>query len=53
MIGGLGMPELLVILFIVVLIFGPRQLPKFGRSMGDMVREWRGVRKEIESLHDE
>jgi sec-independent protein translocase protein TatA len=47
-IGSLGMTELLVVAGIALLIFGPRQLPKFGRSMGEMVREFRGIGKEIE-----
>lgn len=49
MYGRFGYQELLVILGLALLIFGPSQLPKFGRSMGDMVRELRGVRKELDA----
>lgn len=54
MFGSLGMTELLVIAGIALLIFGPRQLPKFGRSMGEMIREFRGVGKELQhAVEDE
>lgn len=51
--GAIGMPELLVIGAIVALIFGPRQLPKIGRSIGETIREFRNVGKELEKVHDE
>ena len=50
---GLGMPEILMIAGVALLIFGPRQLPKLGRAMGDTIREMRGIGKELQSLHDE
>lgn len=37
----IGIPELLVILFIVVLIFGPGRIMKLGRDLGDGVRQFR------------
>lgn len=52
MLGGLGVPELLIIGVIVALIFGPRQLPKMGRALGDTIREFRNVGKEIQAGHD-
>ncbi len=42
---GLGTPELLVILLIVLLLFGPKNLPKLGKALGNTVK---GFRKEIE-----
>lgn len=53
MFGALGMPEILIILAIALLIFGPRQLPKLGHSLGATIREFRNVGKEIEKGHDE
>lgn len=44
---GMGPMELGVILLIAVLIFGPRQLPKLGKSLGDTIREVRGIHKAI------
>jgi sec-independent protein translocase protein TatA len=36
--GSLGLPELLVILAIVVVIFGANRLPGLGRGIGDAIR---------------
>lgn len=47
MFGGLGMTELAVIAGVALLIFGPRQLPKLARSLGETVRELRGASKAL------
>ncbi len=41
---GLQTPELIVILLIVLLLFGPKNLPKLGRSLGNTIK---GFRKEM------
>lgn len=41
MLGSIGLPELLVILFIALLLFGPGKLPEVGRSLGKTVHEFR------------
>jgi sec-independent protein translocase protein TatB len=38
---GIGLPELLVILVVAVVVFGPDRLPEFGRQAGRMVRQVR------------
>lgn len=41
MLGSIGMPELLLILLIVVIIFGARRLPELGKSLGQGIRSFR------------
>jgi sec-independent protein translocase protein TatA len=38
---AIGMTELLIILIIVLLLFGPKKLPELARAVGDSVREYR------------
>jgi len=38
---GMGMPELVIILVVVLLIFGPKNLPKLGASLGRTVKNVR------------
>lgn len=35
---GMGVPELLIILVVVLLIFGPKNLPKLGTALGKTVK---------------
>lgn len=39
--AGLGAPELIIILLIVMLLFGGAKLPKLARSLGESSREFR------------
>jgi sec-independent protein translocase protein TatA len=44
-IGPLGIWELLIILVVILLIFGPRRLPEMAKGIGQSVREFRkGIR---------
>lgn len=38
---GLGLPELIVILLIILLLFGAKKLPELSKSLGESVREIR------------
>ena len=38
---GMGMPELLIILAVILLIFGPKNLPKLGGAIGKTVKNLR------------
>ena len=43
---GLGMPELILILIIALVVFGPSKLPEMGASVGKAIREFRNATKE-------
>jgi len=52
MIGSLGMPELLFILVLALLIFGPRKLPDIGRTMGKAMGEFRRATRDLKRTLD-
>lgn len=39
---GMGLPELILILVVVLVIFGPKNLPKLGGMLGRTVKKIRG-----------
>jgi sec-independent protein translocase protein TatA len=45
---GFGPTELIVLLVIALLIFGPKRLPAIGNSLGKAIREFRSAGKEIQ-----
>jgi sec-independent protein translocase protein TatA len=47
MFGSLGVPELLFILVIALLIFGPKRLPEVGRTLGRGLTEFRRASNEL------
>ncbi len=52
--GKLGTTELLVILAIVLVIFGPKALPKLGRSMGKTLGSFRkGLKEDADDEEEE
>jgi len=53
MIGGLGMPELLIILVIVVILFGASRLPQIGKGLGEGIRNFRAASKELQAATEE
>ena len=44
--GRLGLPELLVVLAIVIIIFGANRLPEIGRGIGSAIRNFRNETKD-------
>lgn len=44
--GRVGLPELLVILAIVLMIFGANRLPEVGRGIGRAIRNFKDATKE-------
>jgi sec-independent protein translocase protein TatA len=45
---NLGIPELVIILFIVILIFGANRLPEIGRGIGKSIKNFKEATKEGE-----
>lgn len=46
LIGPLGLPELLIILFIVILVFGASRLPELGKGIGKGIRNFKDATKD-------
>ena len=46
MIGRIGIPELIIILFIIILIFGATRLPEIGRGIGKGFRNFKDATRE-------
>jgi TatA/E family protein of Tat protein translocase len=53
MLPSLGMGELVIILVIALIIFGPRKLPELGRSLGKSLGEFRKASNELKSTLEE
>jgi sec-independent protein translocase protein TatA len=57
--NSIGAPELLIVLVIVLLIFGPKRLPGLGRQLGSGMREFKdsisgkGGRDDDEDVHED
>ena len=43
LVGRLGFTEILIILVIVLVLFGPKYLPKIGKKVGESVRDWQDI----------
>ena len=45
----IGIQELLIILFIVLLLFGAKKVPELAKGLGNALREFRKATKELDS----
>jgi len=45
--GGIGVPELLVIFLVVLLLFGAKRIPEIARGLGKGIREFKDATNEI------
>jgi sec-independent protein translocase protein TatA len=46
MFGRLGLPELIIILVIIIVLFGASRLPEIGRGIGKGIRNFKDATKE-------
>ena len=54
MFGPLGGPELVLILVLALIVFGPRRLPEIGKSMGRLMAEFRKASHDFQrTIEDE
>src|SRR5947209_4539111 len=53
MFGSVGMPEMIIILVIALIIFGPRKLPELGRSLGKSLAEFKRASNELKNTLEE
>ena len=50
--GPLGTPELIFIFFLAMLLFGPKELPKLGKTIGKAMTEFRRAQSELKTTFD-
>ena len=54
MIGSLGFPEILMIFVVALIVFGPKKLPDFEKTLGRTIREFRKTINDAKaSIEDE
>jgi sec-independent protein translocase protein TatA len=52
--GGVGAPELIIILVIVLILFGPKRLPQLGKSIGKTMKSIRdGVDGKLDAAEED
>lgn len=51
--GPIGFPELMIILVVALIVFGPRKLPELGRSLGKSLNEFKRASNELRNTLDE
>lgn len=49
---GIGMPELIIILIIILIIFGAGKLPEIGGGVGKAIRNFKRATKEVDQNNE-
>jgi TatA/E family protein of Tat protein translocase len=52
MFGSLGVPEILLIFFVILIVFGPRRIPEIGRTLGKALGEFRKATDDLKNTID-
>jgi sec-independent protein translocase protein TatA len=52
MLGGIGSTELLLVVGLVLIVFGPKKLPEIGRSLGKGLKEFKQATRELKESID-
>lgn len=47
MFPSIGLPELIIILVVALIVFGPGKLPHVGKALGNTIREFRNSSRDI------
>ena len=50
---SIGGPEIILILFVILLLFGAKKIPELARGMGKGIREFKDATKEIKDEIDD
>lgn len=48
--GSIGLGEILLIVFIALLLFGPKRLPELGKALGKAIREFKKAENEVKNV---
>ncbi len=51
--GPIGVPELIILLVVALIVFGPRKLPELGRSLGRSIGEFKRASNELRNTLDD
>ena len=46
--GNIGAPELIIILILVLIFFGPKKIPEIAQGLGKGIREFKKATQELE-----
>jgi len=53
MFGNIGLPEMVFIMAIALLVFGPKKLPEIGRTIGKAIRDFKKSTEDIKDKFEE
>ena len=51
--GGLGMPEIMIIMVIALIVFGPRKLPELGKSLGKAMNQFKRASEDFKQTWEQ